>query len=351
LLTLRVPGEGIRAQIPPSDRYAGTGLRLARVPSGAASPEAKTPPLAVVPFDADAAKKHQEVWAADWGVPVAFTNTVKMSMRLIPPGEFMMGSTPAEIKAELNAHDGVSVVVLKELEFETPQHRVRITKPFGMSSAEVTVTQFREFVEATKYKTTCETDGKGGWGWRGDELIRAPEFNWKNVGAEQQATAPVWNVSWEDAIAFCAWLSEREKVKYRLPTEAEWEYACRAGTATRCYWGQDLRGHYAWNRPTNFGLPHQVERKIKNAFGLHDMCGNVSEWCQDKYLDNYYSVFEKTPVVDDPQGPTIGNAHVIRGGGVNGRPWSSSSTFRGQRQFVTTYVGFRVVCEIPRAAQ
>lgn len=115
---------------------------------------------------------------------------------------------------------------------ERPVHPVTITRPFFLGRYEVTKGQFKKFAEEANYKTSAERDVKGGWGYSGDPrkpLQRRPTFNWRNWGVDQKDDSPVVNVSWYDAIAFCRWLSTKEGKRYRLPTEAEWEYACRAG--------------------------------------------------------------------------------------------------------------------------
>ena len=123
---------------------------------------------------------------------------------------------------------------------------MRITRPFYLGVYEVTVGQFRQFVEATDYRTEAERDGEGGWGWTGKKWDgRKPEFTWRNIGIPQPDAYPVVNVSWNDAVAFCQWLSGKEGRTYRLPTEAEWEYACRAGTTTPFHWGAVLNGKEA----------------------------------------------------------------------------------------------------------
>ena len=197
---------------------------------------------------------------------------------------------------------------------------MRITRPFAIGTNEVTVAQFRQFVEATKYKTTVEQEG--GFGYKNGAFVAGKEFNWDNVGYKQADRSPVWNVSWDDANEFCKWLSEKEGKKYRLPTEAEWEWACRAGTATRTYWGPAGWGLHAWGpeKQTTGGHPQPVGGKTANAFGLHDMCGNVWEWCEDWYGEFYYA---KAPAVDPinrdgPQGGLLARHRVQRGGGVEG---------------------------------
>jgi formylglycine-generating enzyme required for sulfatase activity len=127
--------------------------------------------------------------------------------------------------------------------FEGPRHRVRIVNPFFLGKYEVMVGQFRLFVEATGYETDAETDGKGGRGFidRSGRSMRKPEFNWRNPSHEQTDELPVVNVSWNDATRFCQWLSTTTGESCRLPTEAEWEYATRAGTTTRYSFADDWR--------------------------------------------------------------------------------------------------------------
>ena len=125
---------------------------------------------------------------------------------------------------------------------EHPQHRVRITKPFYLGTYHVTRGQFRQFVADTAYKTDAEKGERpGAFGWDPDrkEFAADKRYSWRNLGFEQTDEHPVVNVSWNDAAEFCKWLSKKEGKTYRLPTEAEWEYACRAGTNTRYYSGDD----------------------------------------------------------------------------------------------------------------
>ena len=118
---------------------------------------------------------------------------------------------------------------------------MRITRPFYLGKYEVTVGQFRRFVDDSGYQTEAEKDGKGGWGWNetANKFEQAPRYTWREAGFEQTDLHPVVNVSWNDAVAFAEWLGKKEGKTYRLPTEAEWEYACRAGTTTRYFCGDD----------------------------------------------------------------------------------------------------------------
>jgi formylglycine-generating enzyme required for sulfatase activity len=200
------------------------------------------------------------------------TNSIGMKLVLIPAGEFMMGSPVGEGDDD-----------------EDPQHRVRITRLFYLGATEVTRGQFRRFVDEAGYQT---------------------DIGWQNPGFERTDEHPVDNVSWNDAVAFAAWLSRREGVTYRLPTEAEWEYACRAGTTTRYSFGDDPKVLAAVG---NLGQPGTVPvgRYKANAWGLFDMHGNALEWCSDGYAANYY----KGSPMDDPKGSEGTSARVFRGGG------------------------------------
>ncbi len=258
------------------------------------------------------------------------TNSIGMRLRLIPAGEFMMGS-PEDEKGRGDE--------------EGPQHRVRITKPFYIGITEVTVGQFRAFVEATGYKSDAERDEKGGWGWNESigDFEKDSRYTWRNPGFPQTDDHPVVNVSWNDAVAFCKWLSRKEGRTYRLPTEAEWEYACRAGTTTAYYHGEDPEGLAAvgnvadetakekfsgWTTISGrdgyiFTAP--VARFRPNAFGLYDMHGNVWEWCSDWYDYEYYASSPSS----DPLGPVTGFlSRVYRGGAWDILPGGCRSAYR-----------------------
>ena len=149
-----------------------------------------------------------------------------MKLKLIPADEFLMGSPDTDKDAK---------------DDEKPQHRVRITRPFYLGVHEVTRGQFRRFVDDSGYQTEAEKDGNGGLGWNeaANKFEQAPRYTWREPGFEQTDEHPVVNVSWNDAVAFAEWLGKKEGKTYRLPTEAEWEYACRAGTTTRYFCGDD----------------------------------------------------------------------------------------------------------------
>jgi formylglycine-generating enzyme required for sulfatase activity len=283
-------------------------------------PNAPSP--AIAPFDAAGAKSHQQAWAPYLGVPVEIENSLGMKFMLIPPGEFDMGSTEAEV-AELRS-EGTAVKqkagYILRVAAQAPRHRVRITRPFWLGRHEVTRGQFRRFVEDSGYQTEGEQDGKGGYGLVDGQQTQDPRFSWDaDLGFDQTDDHPLVNVSWSDAAAFCAWLSKKEGAESYLPSEAQWEYACRAGTATLWYSGDEanvaLDGH-AWFDVNAGQKTHPVGQKSPNAWGLFDMHGNVWEWCRDWFDPGYYS---KSPL-NDPTGPSEGSGRVYRGGG-----WASEA--------------------------
>jgi formylglycine-generating enzyme required for sulfatase activity/uncharacterized caspase-like protein len=252
-------------------------------------------------------------------------------LNLIPSGEFLMGSSKADDPDA--AYD------------EMPRHAVRITRPFYLATTETTIRQFRRVAESSGIKTQAEIDGEGSLGWNEKAMSSEgpdPKYTWKFTGYEQTDDHPVVNVSWNDAIEFCNKLSVLDRLKpyyrsggeiaggdgYRLPTEAEWEYACRAGTKTRYESGNDPEtlaqvGNIA-DGTARLTFPNWTTiaaqdgslftapagRFRPNAFGLYDMHGNVWEWCWDRYQASYYA---ESPAAD-PRGPGGVPDRVFRGG-------------------------------------
>lgn len=266
------------------------------------------------------------------------TNSLGMQLSWIPPGEFVMGSPESDPDAKAA---------------EKPYHRVQIRQGFYLSVNEVTVGQFRAFVSETGYSTEAEKEGGYGWDRDQKKFIKDRRFHWGNLVLEkadftQSDQHPVVNVSWEDATAFCQWLGRKDNQRYRLPTEAEWEYGCRAGTSSRYYFGDSPKQEQAnWGR--NNGSPATVGSYQPNGFGLFDMHGNVWEFCLDWHDDAYY----RSSPVSDPPGPSdagLAGYHVRRGG-----DWlHSSKDSRSASRYVYNYrpqarynviIGFRVLRE------
>lgn len=273
------------------------------------------PSPAIAPFTVEEAKQHQEAWAKHLGVPVEMVNSIGMKFRVIPPGEFLMGSSQEEIVKLMEEAkvQGAAAWSVKLMPNEGPQHNVTLTKPFALGIHEVTRGQFRQFVEAKGYKTDAEKDGKGGNGYKDGQWVQAPQFRWNtNLGFETKQTDdhPVVNVSWYDAVAFCDWLSEQEGVTYKLPTEAEWEFACRAGKRGLYSFGDDESklADNAWYANQGGLNTKSVGQKVPNPLGLFDLHGNVWEWCDDGF-GPYYAAH-----AIDPAGRYNATYRVLRGG-------------------------------------
>lgn len=234
------------------------------------------------------------------------TNVIGMKLALIPPGRFLMGSSATLLEADSD---------------EQPQHRVTISEPFYIGVYEVTQHEFAEVMGS----------------------------NPSVIAASDSSTHPVNNVNWRDSEEFCRQLTLLDGHIYRLPTEAEWEYACRAGRGQKWSCGDDqseLRRH-GWYFETAEGKGHSVGLLKPNAFGLFDMHGNVAEWCQDWYDSEYY---EESGNVDPP-GPVSSDSdfrpttRVVRGGNWDNTATRCRSAFRGSNSptVKSSRTGFRVV--------
>ena len=270
-------------------------------------------------------------------------------MRLvqIPAGKFMMGTPATE----------------KNRDKDEAQHEVTISKPFYIGVTHVTVDQFAAFVKDSGYKTEAEKEGWGvGVEIKNGQLIAAKMngCSWRKPSFDQKGDHPVVQVTWNDAKAFCDWLSKKSGKTVGLPTEAQWEYAGRAGTKTAYPWGDDPRDGKGWancadqshrrkvpNAPTagaffswddGFVFTSPVASFKPNAFGLYDMVGNAWQWCEDRFGE-----YDKGAVTD-PTGPASGGLRVLRGGSwgwdprfcrTGGRSWSNPAIRFGR-------CGFRV---------
>ncbi len=301
-------------------------------------------PPAGVPTESGAkdAKEAQEASAKQLGVPVETTNSIGMKLRLIPPGKFTMGSSKEEIDFWLKLkQDGWYKELLLS---EGPQHEVEITQPFYLGQTDVTVGQFRQFVKATGYKTQAEREGGAVRGFPNGGFKEVANTDWLNPGYAQTDDHPVVCVSWNDAVEFCQWLSKEEGRTYRLPTEAEWEYSCRAGSKGRWSFGDNEGELWDYARVGGNSQNHAwpVAGLKANAWGLYDMHGNVEQWCQDLFDPNYY----KTGPLQDPPGPAAGDERVARGGfWLWNDAWWSRSAMRHKHNPAgrANFFGFRVV--------
>ncbi|MDX1969270.1 MAG: SUMF1/EgtB/PvdO family nonheme iron enzyme [Planctomycetaceae bacterium] len=306
------------------------------------------PPPAVAPFDAAAARAHQEAWAKHLGTTVETTNSQGARLLLIPPGEFLMGSSDEQIAVVMQVAEQVGADQTAKSRIpraERPQHGVTISQPFWLGATEVTIGEFKQFAAATGFKTDAEKALQTAGGAQANAA--APIRTYLNPGYSVTDDFPVATVTWHDAVAYCEWLSQQEEVKYRLPTEAEWEFACRAGTATLYYFGDDhsVLDRHAWFESNNGRIAHPVATKLPNPFGLYDMYGNVSEWCQDLWQENAYG----TTSLIDPTGPTSGIDRVTRGGGMtNASVTRCRSAFRAfdTPAYRPNHNGFRIAREV-----
>ncbi|MDO4629045.1 MAG: formylglycine-generating enzyme family protein, partial [Planctomycetia bacterium] len=243
---------------------------------------------------------------------------IEYRFRWCPPGDFMMGSPESET----------------DRSSDETQHRVTLTRGFWMLETEVTVGMFKSFVNATGY----ESKGNTPFGWTRSIWNQDSKYSWRSPGFSQTDSHPVTCVSWADAQAFCKWLTGKVGITISLPSEAQWEYACRAGTTGKYAGNLDSM---AWYYGNSSNRPHPVGTKQANAWGLYDMHGNVWEWCQDWY-GNY-----PTNSVTDPTGPTSGSDRVYRGGSWDSYAEGCRSAYRSDYspEYRNSSLGFRVCSE------
>jgi formylglycine-generating enzyme required for sulfatase activity len=225
-----------------------------------------------------------------------------------------------------------------ERDEEQPVHEVNIDYEFEIGKCTVTVEEYMTFVEDTNshHPEWLEEGNKY-------NIKTGTEEHYKNIN--QKANAPIVGVSWHDAMAYCEWLSEKTNNNYRLPTEAEWEYACRAGTTTKWSFGDNEKelGKYAVYRSNSNSQAEVVGTKLRNPWGLYDMHGNVWEWCLDDYVDNYK---------DTPRDGTAyinESSKVLRGGSWNGIVDLTQSAVRGRLNPTNRGIsmGFRLLRTLP----
>jgi len=280
--------------------------------------------------------------------------SIGMELLYIPPGEFLMGSTKEE-QAWANANG--CAVMFTSFEGQQP-HKVAIKQGFWLGKTEVTVGQWKQFA-ATGYVTNGEKAGESSTTPKpGEKSSLVKGANWKDpaFGFKLKDNHPVSCISWNDAMAFCAWLNEREQksgrlppgYKVRLPAEAEWEYACRAGKQTKFWWGETEaggEGRLNWHGTKDgFEFVSPVDHfgaRGRNKFGLADMLGNVFEWCLDE--------FDKTQTHEECY---KGNpdARALRGGTFYGSAGSNRCAHRDSRYPFNsaTTNGFRVCVGVER---
>jgi len=299
--------------VPLAPGTVGPPRRRETVPWTATLP-ADAPAIAKAPFDAATAERHQQAWADYLDLPVErevdLPGGEKLTLVLIPPGKFLMGSSEEEQRHFLEEAKTVGDMRAVEfIPFEGPQHRVEIGRPFYLGKYEVTQAQW--------------------------EAVMG-----NNPSTRQDPANAVENVSWNDARFFAQKLNavstpgvlsagtplEASRMVFTLPTEAQWEYACRAGTTTTFCYGDsvDRLGEYGWNPYSAEQSTHRVGQLKPNAWGLYDIHGNVWEWCADWYAPDSYAQSLRI----DPKGPDTGATRIFRGGSYGAYPCACRSAFR-----------------------
>ena len=223
---------------------------------------------------------------------------VTLSLVLIRAGEFVQGSSPSE----------------PDRNNDELQRQVTLTKDFYLGQYPVTRRQFERFVQATGYRTEAERGPSGGFGWDGEKVVQRRDFNWRNPGFSQTPDHPVTGVTWEDARAFCDWLSKQTGKRCSLPTEAEWEYACRTESTNRWQLEADTAPvtNTGWHKRNSGNSTHPVGQLSANGWGLYDMAGNVNQWCLDWYAPYLPGPGKDPVVVETPRDPPP--RRVLRGG-------------------------------------
>ncbi len=303
---------------------------------------------------------------------IELSNNIKIRLAFIPAGNFLMGQSDFENNAIILAfgrdwHE-------KWCKRELPQHPVFISNDFFISVSPITVEQFSVFVEDTGYMTDSEN---AGWSyiWKGLDWEKNKGVFWQcDVNGENilhtNSSQPVIYVSWHDTVEYCGWLTKKFQTIFRLPSEAEWEYACRAGSSEMVYSGnidftnpkesttldeiawysgncraKESNGFFAENvleknNHIKQSGPKSVCQKKPNDLGLYDMIGNVWEWCSDWYDEEYYLISPE----ENPTGPEIGSRHVMRGGSWFSETRDARAAFRGGKlpDYRSYDIGFRI---------
>jgi formylglycine-generating enzyme required for sulfatase activity len=232
-----------------------------------------------------------------------------IAMRGIQGGTFTMGSNDGE-------------------DDEKPTHQVTVGN-FAMMKTELTVAQFKVFIDETGYQTDADkrSGNYGSWIWNGSSWEQKDGVNWKcgvsgSLRPQSEYNHPVIYVSWNDAVAYAEWFSRKTGQTWRLPTEAEWEYAARGGQNYQ-YAGSNIVDEVAWYSQNSGNKTHPEGQKNANDFGLYDMIGNVWEWCNDWYGE--YQTDSQT----NPKGSSWGSRRVSRGGGWNDAALYCRAAYRG----------------------
>ena len=346
--------EGNAAKHPAQIAFAATPQTPSETPAVAGwhGWPADAPAPALAPFDEAQAKKHQEAWAKYLGVPVAYTNSLGMKFRLIPPGDFLMGSTPEEIEPKLK-RESADELTHEYLHSEVPVHHVILTHPIYLGVHEVTQGQYEEVIGSNPSYFAAMGGGK--------DAIAGIDTN----------SHPVEGVSWSEATGFCVKLSQLENHQpfysqsgetvtlqdgtgYRLPTEAEWERACRAGSTNKPEVDTPTEELLliGWFGENSGGCTHAVGKLKSNSFGLHDTHGNVWEWTQDWWAPDYYGGFREMSAIN-PAGPAVPQTKRVVRGSDHRYLADDFASFRGALPPPARdrYFGFRVTLTVDAVRQ
>lgn len=274
-------------------------------------------------------------------------NSIGMEFVWIPPGEFMMGSrlSESELKEKYEdamLKDGLGTSGWEQIKTDFPQHPVNLTKGYWIGRHEVTQAQYKSIMgnNPSYFRYKCPHCRK----------FIDPDLLKDDVFSDFMQNYPVETILWFQTQEFCYKLSRKENKTYKLPTEAQWEYACRAGSTTVFSFGDDFKkiSEYAWYDGNSSEQTHSVGQKKPNAWGLYDMHGNVSEWCLDRYDPNFYSDSPKIDPICTKAVFLDTDLRVVRGGNFasdNGCRSASRSYSHNAPIVNDSLTGFRVICE------
>ena len=275
-------------------------------------------------------------WAAVPSLKVDLGQGVSLQCLPVHEGDFTQGSPAGEVDRGP----------------DEAQRTVHMTREFYLGKTEVTRAQWERFAQETGFRTEAEKGPSGGFGWDGNALVQRKEYTWKNPGFEQSPEDPVCIIAYPDAEAFCRWLSKKSGYTVTLPTEAQWEYACRAKMTSAWHNGANTpegADEVAWSKHNAQNHTHPVTSLKPNSWGFY-IGGNVSEWCQDWYAP--YEPGEVTNPLQSSPAPGDKPRRVVRGGSWarEAKNTRSAARFRLDPLSRNADTGFRVVLVVDRGA-